>query len=130
LSGTIEEKITISATAATGTINFDVITQQILYYTTSASANYTLNIRGDGTTTLNSLMATGETITLVFMNTNGATAYYQTALTIDGTSVTPKWQTGTAPTGGNASSIDVYALTIIKTGSAAFTVLEAQSKFA
>ena len=118
-----EEFTTISATAATGTINFDLLTQGILYYTTNASANFTLNFRGNSGTTLNSIMSTGEAISAVFLNTNGGTAYYPTAFQIDGSSVTPKWSGGTAPAAGNASSIDSYSFTIIKTGSAAFTVL-------
>ncbi len=125
-----QEFMTISATAATGTINFDIITQSILYYTNNASANFTLNFRGDSGTLLNSLMATGNSITLVFMNTNGSTPYYPTAITIDGNAVTPKIQGGTAITSGNASSIDSYSITIIKTANATFTVLEAQTKFA
>jgi len=48
---------------------------------------------------------------------------------VDTTPVTPKWQGGTAPTAGNASSLDVYSYTIIKTGSAAFTLLASQTKF-
>jgi hypothetical protein len=124
------EITTISATAATGTINFDVNTQGTLYYTTSASANWTLNVRGDSGTTLNTVMATGDSITVVFLNTNGATPYYASAFTIDGNAVTPKWQTGTAPSGGNASSIDAYSYAIFKTGSAAFTVFASQTKFA
>ncbi len=127
---TAGEKTTVSATAATGTINFDILTQGVLYYTTNASGNWTLNIRGDGSNTLNSVMATGETRTITFLATQGGTAYYQSALTIDGSSVTPKWQNGTTPSSGNTSSIDIYVLTIIKTGSAAFTVLESQTKFA
>lgn len=125
-----QEFMTISATAATGTVHFDIITQSILYYTTNASANFTLNFRGDSGTTLNSLMAIGNSITLVFMNTNGATPYYPTAITIDGNAVTPKIQGGIAITSGNASSIDSYSVTIIKTANATFTVLEAQTKFA
>jgi hypothetical protein len=118
-----EEVITISATAATGTINFDLITQGILYYTTNATANFTLNFRGDGTTTLNSIMSVGDSISAVFLNTNGATAYYASAFQIDGSAVTPKWSGGTAPAAGNASSIDSYSFTIIKTANAVFTVL-------
>lgn len=118
-----EERTTISATAATGTVNFDAATQGVLYYTTNASANFTLNFRGNSGTTLNSILAVGDSFSAVFLNTNGATAYYPTAFQIDGTSVTPKWSGGTAPTAGNASSIDVYSFIIIKTGSAAFTVL-------
>jgi VCBS repeat-containing protein len=120
-----EERITVSATAATGTVNFDALTQGLLYYTTNASGNWTLNVRGDGSNTLNSVLAIGDSITVSFLVTNGGTAYRHTAMTIDGTSVTPKWSGGTAPAAGNASSIDAYAFTIIKTASATYTVLGA-----
>lgn len=124
------EKATVSATAATGTINYDAATQPVLYYTSNASANWTLNIRGSSGLTLNNMMQTGQALTVAFMVTNGATAYYASALQVDGSSVTPKWQGGTAPTTGNASSIDVYAYTVVKTGNAAFTVFASQTKFA
>ena len=126
----IEEVITISATAATGTIAYDITTQSVLYYTTDASGNFTVNFRGSSGTSLNTIMSTGEAISATFMVTNGATAYYNSAVQVDGSSVTPKWQGGTAPTSGNVSSIDVYNYVIIKTGSAAFTVLASQTKFA
>jgi hypothetical protein len=126
-----EERTTVSATAATGTVNFDAATQSVLYYTTNASANWTLNIRGTSGTTLTSMLATGDAITVVFLNTNGATAYYPTVYQIDGSAVTPKWQGGNTPTAGNASSIDAYSLTIIKTASTpTYTVLASQTKFA
>lgn len=123
------ETATISATAATGTINYDVTTQSVLYYTTNASANFTVNIRGNATTSLNTLMTTGDSLTVVFLVSQGATAYYNNAVTIDGSSVTPKYQGGTAWSSGNASGIDAYSYTIVKTGSAAFTVLAAQTQF-
>ena len=123
------ETTTVSATAATGTINYDVTTQSVLYYTTNASANFTMNFRGSSGTSLNTAMATGQTVTIVFLCTNGATAYYNNAVTIDGNSVTPKYQGGTAWTSGNASSIDAYSYTIVKTGSATFTVLAALTQF-
>lgn len=123
------EKMTVSATAATGTINYDALTQAALYYTTNASANWTVNFRGDGSTSLDSVMATGESLTLAFLVTQGSTAYYNSAVQIDGNSVTPKWQGGTAPTSGNASSIDLYVYNIVKTGSATFTVFASQTQF-
>lgn len=125
-----KEVVTVSATAASGTINFDAITQSVLYYTTNASGNWTLNVRGDGSTTLNSIMSTGQSITVAFLATQGATAYYQSAFQVDGSSVTPKWQGGAAPTFGNPTSIDSYILTIIKTADATFTALAAQTQFA
>jgi len=125
-----DERCTVSATAATGTVNFDVATQGVLYYTTNASANFTLNFRGSSGTTLNSILATGDSVSAVFLNTNGTTAYYPTVFQIDGSSVTPKWSGGSAPSAGNASSIDAYSFTIIKTASATFTVLAGAVKFA
>ena len=126
----IDEIATVSATAATGTINYDITTQSVLYYTTNASGNFTVNFRASSGTSLNTLMATGNNISVSFIVTNGSTAYYNSAVTVDGSSVTPKWQGGTAPTTGNASSVDVYNYVIIKTGSAAFTILASQTKFA
>ena len=126
----IKEVSTVSATAATGTIAYDVTTQSVLYYTTNASGNFTVNFRGSSGTSLDTLMATGESLSVTFLVTNGSTAYYNSAVQVDGSSVTPKWQGGTAPTSGNASSIDSYTYVIIKTGSATFTVLAAQTKFA
>ena len=125
-----EERWNVSATAATGTVNFDTITSGAWLYTTNASANWTLNVRGDGSNSLDSLLTTGDSITVAFAVTQGATPYYQSAFQIDGSSVTPEWQGGSAPSAGNASSIDVYVFTIIKTASATFTVLGSQTQFA
>ena len=110
-----EERTTVSATAATGTINYDADTQGVLYYTTSASANWTLNVRGSGSTTLASKLATNDSLTISFLVTQGSTAYYMTALTIDGNAQTVKYSGGTAPAAGNASAVDVYTFTIVKT---------------
>lgn len=126
------ETTTVSATAATGTINYDVTTQSVLFYTTNASANWTVNLRGSAGTSMNTLLATGQSITVAFLVTQGSTAYYNTTVQVDGTTsgVTTRWQGGTAPTAGNASGIDAYTYTVIKTGSATYTVLAAQTRFA
>ena len=124
----LEEDINIVASAATGTINFDVATASVWYYTSNATANHTLNFRYSSGVSLNTALATGDAITLVWLNTNGATAYYPNVIQIDGSTVTPK--VPAAITAGNASSIDAYSFTIIKTASATFTVLETQTKFA
>jgi hypothetical protein len=126
-----EERTTVSATAATGTVNFDASTQGVLYYTTNASANWTLNIRGTSSTTLSSILAVGDAITVTHLVTQGATAYYNSAVQVDGSSVTPKWQGGTAPTSGNTSSVDAYVYTVVKTASTpTYTVFASQTKFA
>lgn len=127
----IPETATITATAPPSTTNLDVLTQSVLYYTTNASANFTLNIRGNAGTTFASICDVGKAFTVVLMVTNGATPYWPTAFQIDGASVTPKWGGGTAPTGGNANSIDVYTYTVIKTAATpTYTVLATQVQFA
>ena len=123
----IEEDINVVASAATGTIDFDVDTASIWYYTTDASADFTLNFRFSSGVSLDTALATGDSITLVFLNTNGATPYYPDVIEIDGSAVTPK--VPAAISAGNASAIDAYSFTIIKTASATFTVLETQTKF-
>ena len=125
-----EERMNIVAAAATGTINFDTTTATIWYYTTSASANHTLNFRFSSSVSLNTALVTGDAITVVWLNTNGATPYYPNVIQVDGSTVTPKFQNGTAFSAGNASSIDAFSFTIIKTASATFTVLASQTKFA
>jgi hypothetical protein len=125
-----EERVNVVASAATGTVALDALTAGTMLYTSNATGNWTLNVRGSASTSLNSILATNDSITVVFLNTNGSTAYYPTAFQVDGNAVTPKWQGGTAPSSGNASSIDAYVYNIIKTASATFTVLASQTKFA
>ena len=128
----MQEAVTIAATATSGSINYNVLTNHsILFHTTNASANFSINFRGDASNTLNSILEKYKSITIAFLVTNGATAYYQTGLLIDGVSVTPKWQNGAAPTSGNINSIDIYSYTIIKTSDFPnYTVLASQTKFA
>jgi len=124
-----EEDVNVVASAATGTINFDVSTASVWYYTSNATANHTLNFRYSSGASLSSVLAVGDAITLVWLNTNGSTAYYPNVIQIDGSTVTPK--VPAAISAGNASAIDAYVFTIIKTAATpTYTVLETQTKFA
>ena len=124
------ETTTVSATAATGTIAYYTNSQSVLYYTSNASANWTINITHSAETTLNSAMAIGQTVTVTHMVTNGATAFYNNVVQVDGTTsgVTTKWQGG-APTTGDVSAVDIYTYAIVKTANATFSVFAAISKF-
>ena len=123
------EKVT-TQTSTTGTINFDFLTQAVEFYTANQGANRTINFRGDGSTALNAVMATGESMTAAILMTQGGSAYYLNTYQVDGSSVTPEWSGGSAPSSGNASSIDAYVFTIIKTADATFTVLASQTQYA
>ncbi len=124
-----KEAVTISATAATGTINYDVTTQSVLYYTSNASANWIVNFRGSSGTALNTIMETGESVTIAFLVTQGGTAYFNNTIRVDGTTITPKYQGGTAWSAGNTSGIDSYVYTIVKTANATFTIFASQTQF-
>jgi len=125
----ITETANIVASAPSATTNFYVNAGAVQFYTTNAANNWTLNIAFSSGTSLNTAMAVGDSISVTMLSTQGATAYYNSAVTIDGTSVTPKWQGGTAPTTGNVSGIDIYTYAIIKTASATYTVLASQTQF-
>jgi len=123
------ERVAISATTS-NTINTDLLSSAVVFYNVNQTANRTINFRGDSSTSLNNTMAIGESMTCAIIMQQGSTAYYLNAYQIDGSSVTPKWQGGSAPTGGNASSIDAYSFTIIKTADATFTVLASITQYA
>ena len=125
----LAEKVQVNGTY-TSNINFDTNTQAVRLDTAAADANFTVNLRGDGSNSLDASMDTGESITVAYISKQGATAYYNTTVQVDGTTVTPVWQGGSAPTAGNTTSNDVYTFTAIKTASSTFTVLAAQTQFA
>lgn len=114
-----------------GNTTFDVLEGAVKYHTANVANNWTLNVRGNSTVLLDSVMSTGNTLSLSYIASQNATnTFYQTNMEIDGNAVTPKWQGGSAPTAGNADSLDVYSFTIIKTAANTYTVLGSQTQFA
>jgi hypothetical protein len=124
------EEVNVVAAAAGGTVTLDAKTNSVYYYTSNATSNWTLNFRGDGSTTMNTFLGIGKSTTLVFLATQGVTAFYATTFQIDSVGVTPRWLGGSAPTGGNASSIDSYTFTIIKTAANTYTIMASVARFA
>jgi hypothetical protein len=124
------ETTTLVAAAPTSTTTHDLITSAVRYHTTNTANNWTLNLRGDASTTLNSIMQIGQSITVAMLVTNGGTAYYQTGFQVDGSSVTVRWSGGNTPSQGNVNSVDIYSITVVKTGNAQFTAFGAQTRFA
>ena len=123
------EPTAVTSVAATGTIIYEINAQSVVYSTANATANWTLNIVYSKAFPLNAYLSVGQSVTIAHMVTQGATAYYNSAVQIDGVAVTPKYQGGTAYTAGNVSSIDVYTYTITKTADRTYTVLMSQTQF-
>lgn len=126
----ILEKATVAGTALSGNINFDVSTSAVVYYTADAIGNWGVNFRGNISTALNTVMATGQSLTVALMVKQGASPFYPTSYSIDGNAIVPMWQNGTPASAGNANGVDIYSYTIIKTGSGAYTMFASQTKFA
>ncbi len=123
----IEEvfELVSTGTSTTGTVTFNILSQGIQYYTANQTANRTINFSN-----VNSNLAVGQSVTSAVLLTQGSTAYYLSSVQVDGSTITPKWSGGSAPTAGNPSGIDSYSFTIIKTADATFTVLASQTQFA
>ena len=132
-TGTIRspiEPVTVSASAPTATLNYYIQSGAVSYFTANSTNNFTWNIAAANDVSLNTWLSTGHSVTIALLITNGSTAYYPNAFSIDGTSVTPKYVGGNAFTSGNANAIDFYNMTIIKTASATYTVFISQTKLA
>jgi hypothetical protein len=126
------EACTVTGSAASGALNIDISTQSVIFYNAATTSTWTLNFRASSGTPLSSFMSEGQSVTVaVLVQTGAVTNAYNTGVTIDGAAPAAlRWQGGTAPTTGNANSIDVYTYTIIRTGPSSYTVLASQTRFA
>ena len=130
-AGLIQEKFYNQASALTGTYNQNVLVDgMILHAYSNASASFVLNLRGDASTTLNSLMHIGQSVVFTAYTGSNNASYYMTDFQIDGSSQTEKWNGGSAPSAGTGSGTDVYTFNILKTADATFTVYATLSNFA
>jgi hypothetical protein len=125
-----KEKIVQNGTGVTGTVNYDLLTSAIILQTTNAVSDFTLNVRGDASTTLDSIMSVDQSMTLNFINKNGATAYVMSDITIDGSATTVRWTAPGSAGTGTINGNDQYVLNILKTASSTFTVFASRVGYA
>ena len=122
------ENANIIASSPPVTTDINVISGGIQYWTGNATSNVVANIRGDATTSMNSLLAVGQSSTIAFMLPQ-ATAYFINFVKVDNANVTPVWQGGANVAVGNANSVDLYTFTVIKTAAATFRVFASQTRY-
>jgi hypothetical protein len=129
--GIVQEDFHNYGTALTGTYIHDVVTHgMVLDSTVAASASFVINLRGDGSTTFNSLMNVGQTTVLTVYSVSSNTSYYLTDFQIDGSSINEKWNGAAAPAAATGSGTDAYTFNIMKTADATFSVYANFSNFA
>ena len=124
----IRNDVNVIAGAANATTDIDVLTSSSVLFTTNSGATWTHNIRGDGSTSLDSIMSTGQTLTVTVISAQNNASYYSSQITIDGSAVTEYWINNSTPGSGTASGYDVYRWVITKTGSASFLVFASQNQ--
>ena len=129
--GLLQESFDPYSSALTGTLNHDVLDHgMVLHAATNASASFVINLRGDGSTTFNSLMNIGQSSVFTVYSASNNASYYLTDFQIDGSSITEKWSGGTAPSAGSGAGVDVYTFNILKTANATFSVYANTANFA
>ena len=122
------ERVKITAGKLSDNTNINLEDGMVHHFTTTETTTSTPNIRISSSTSLNSVMATGDVVSVNIITT-AAAAGYASSITIDGSGEILRWNGGEAPSEGGASGNDFYTYSIIKTGDAAFTVLANVSNF-
>ena len=115
--GAIFEKVNIVSGTSNSNTNIDLLTSSVWLFTSSNNGNWTPNFRGNSTTSLDSIMSTGQVIVATIISQNSGSSGYSNNMNIDGNGQTEYWSNDEAPDerGGN-SGYDVYQYSIIKTG--------------
>ena len=120
-SGNLRETVNITSGTLSANTNINLDNGMVHYFDTIETTTSTPNIMS--TVGINTALATGDTIAVTIITTSD-TVGYSTCVNIDGVYNDVKWVGGSDPTTGGASGgLDIYAFNIIKTGSAAYTVI-------
>ena len=121
------ENVTLGG-VLTGIYNYSLLDNSITFNTSAATGNVTLNFRGDSTTTLNSLLSTGTSITATYIMTTGITGYIVSAVNIDGIAQTINWVSNIVPYQIPLTKMS-FTFTIIKIATSSYTVLGSATRF-
>lgn len=121
----IFEEVNVTAGKLSDNTEINISNGQVHLFTTEESTTSTPNIMS--TTGINTDMSIGESLVVTIITTANASAY-SANITIDSVAVTENWVGGSAPDAGGSSGVDIHSFTIIKTGSAAYTVIGNHSK--
>lgn len=124
-NSSLTEKVKITAGKLSDNQNINLDNGMVHYFTTTETTTSTPNITASAG--INTIMSTGDTMVVTIITT-AAAGGYSAQLTIEGAATTENWIGGEVPAAGGGSGVDIYSYTIIKTGSAAYTVIGNLSK--
>ena len=121
LSGMSKETINIVANKLSAATDIDLEDGLVHYFSTLETTDATPNIRYNSSTTLNSKLSVGDSVTVVIISVTDNTNDSYEQITIDGSAVSEQW-IGGHPPGGGATGYDMYSYNIIKTADATWLV--------
>ena len=127
-SGYAEKWLVNTIDTSIGSLSLNASTNTSYIYIMPQTSNFTLNVRGNASTTLNNTMATGDQLTITFVYNNNSATWYPTSFSIDGSAITPYWQGGVTPSSG-LTNFNALVYTIVKTGNGSFIVFASQTRF-
>ena len=127
-SGYVEKWLINTIDTSIGNLSLNASTNTSYLYTMPQTSNFTLNVRGNASTTLNNTMATGDQLTITFIYNNSSATWYPLSFYIDGVSQYPFWQGGVTLNSG-LTNFNALVFTIVKTGNAGFTIFASQTRF-
>ena len=129
--GVLQETFHNDTSAVSGTHNHDALTYGMVWNgSTNAGGSFVINLRGDASTTFDSLIDIGKVTTMTIYSANNNASNYMTAFQIDGSAQTIKYSGGSAPSAATGSGVDVYSLTILKTAANTYSIFGNFTNFA
>ena len=130
-SGVLQESFHNDTSAVSGTHNHDALTYGMVWNgSTNAGGSFVINLRGDASTTFDSLIDIGKVTVMTIYSANNSASNYMTSFQIDGSAQTIKYSGGSAPSAATGSGVDVYSMTIFKIGASSYEVYGNFTNFA
>jgi len=130
-SGVLQEPFHNDSSTVSGTHNHDALTYGMVWFNqANAGGSFVINLRGDASTTFDSLIDIGKVTVMTIYSGNNSASNYMTAFQIDGSAQTVKYSGGSAPSAATGSGVDVYSMTIFKIGASSYEVYGNFTNFA
>ena len=125
---------TVGRVGSGTTIDLDLDSSSIYYFTQEAVGNWTVNFRANVGLALTNFLTVGDSLTVAMNTKQGSTAYYNNVVKIDGRQISPRYYGSLTINSGNPNSLDLYTYVIIRKDSTGnptsdFEVLYSQSQY-
>ena len=120
--GPLRERMVTSSTPIDSDPNVN-IDQGLIHYRSGNLGGTANTVNFTSTVGINTVMATGDVMTVSILHAVNSSSSYINNVTIEGGSQTEIWLGGTTPTQGGFNNMDLYSFTIMKVSSNNYTII-------